>query len=229
MRGTSCTHKVLRCIRRSVRLGKVSAVLDDSKLQEGGSSETAIEQGDFEGASESYFYLSDDRYMNFLESGDGNRCELRQIDQWITSASTAHGMAGDVKVFQPEDSSLDELTFMQIHDDTNADNAINKPLIRLVWLAERSDDSLTDYIYAIIRTSVDDDEYDYVPLIARPDGFFNAEISCQSNTMVVTIDGETKISRDVAYWEDLDSYYKAGVYLQNDGEGHVQFDTLDYY
>ncbi|RMF65928.1 MAG: polysaccharide lyase family 7 protein, partial [Calditrichaeota bacterium] len=181
---------------------------------------------EFEGFADWYFYLaqtSSDNYMTFVMSGDHNRSELRQMNEWKTSTSSWRKMIGEVKCFYPSTSSLDQYTFMQIHDS----DGINKPLVRLVWLRSRSGKS--DHLWAVIRTSVSSSSYQYVDLGARPSGFFKAEIKVRNNTLKVKINGVTKVSKNVSYWSAYHNYFKAGVYLQDAGTAKVQFKSLKYY
>lgn len=204
-------------------LSKFRSVLDDSKLQ-APESGTAVAQGNFANFGAEYFYLSSGRYMTFVMDGDSKRSELRQMIEWKTSTSSYRKMIGDVKVFTPTTSSLNQFTFMQIHD---SEDTPNKPLIRLLWHRER--DGQSKYLWAVVRTSVSSSTYEWTKLIKAPSGFFKAEIKVLSNVMKVKINGVEYLNKNVGYWSSLSSYFKAGVYLQDPGEAKVQFDTLKFY
>eukprot|EP00752_Nemacystus_decipiens_P015226 g13559.t1 len=215
-------------------LVKFQPVLDDSKLQAPTSSPALIPQGGFPGQSNQYFYLDPTgQYMTFQVSGDSNRSELRQETgtDWQTSTTDRLSLDGRVRLALPGTQTPEQYTFMQIHD-TGA--GLNKPLIRLTWQRER--DSIEDHLWAAIRTPDDfgqpiaDDNLDTlsVDLGARPTGFFDASIVVQNNQMKVLIDGQVKVDMDVSYWDGLDNYFKAGVYLQDPGEVAVEFDQLAY-
>lgn len=212
-------------------LSKYHSILDASKLQAPDSS-TAIRQGHFPGISEWYFHLdASGKYMTFEMDGSKNRSELRQMDEWYTSASTWQKIIGEVKVFYPETPSLNQFTFMQIHDSGTEDDHVteiyNKPLIRLAWIRDRG--GADDHLWAIIRLSSSIDSFEYINLGSRPDSFFKCEIKVKNNKMRVRINNETKLELDVSYWEQLRSYFKSGVYLQSEGTAKVQFRKLKYY
>ncbi len=203
---------------------KYRPVLDDSKLQAPTSSPAAVNQGDFAGFSDEYFQLdSSGKYMTFEMDGSHNRSELRQMEEWYTSTSTWRKIIGEVKVFYPTTSNLNQFTFMQAHDS----EAFNKPLIRLAWI--RSRQGSNDHLWAIVRLSSETNSFQYVNLGKRPNSFFKCEIKIKNNKMVVRINNETRFQLDVDYWESLSSYYKAGVYLQSEGSAKVQFRKLKYY
>jgi hypothetical protein len=208
-------------------------VLDDSRLQGPGSN--TILNGDlvtgppspYDGYASNQFRLastSKDDYMTFQQSGDSKRSELRQLIEWQTSTSSYRKMIGEVKVFFPSTGSLNEFTFMQVHDSGSYPN---KPLIRLAWIRNR--DGFYDWLWCIRRTSVGSSTYIKTPLIPRPSGFFKAEILVINNELRVKINGSTKVDADVSYWDGLNSYFKAGVYLQDPGTAKTQFRRLNYY
>ncbi len=215
-------------------LSKYRPVLDDSKLQAPTSS-TLIAHGDFADKSNQYFRLdSSGKYMTFTVSGDSKRSELRQMSgDWQTSTSSWRKMIGEVKVFYPNSSSssLDQFTFMQIHDSTS----LNKPLIRLVWHRSRSGQS--DHLWAVIRIPANPNQpisssnlaTQWEDLGPRPSGFFKSEIKVKNNQMKVRINSVTKVDVDVTYWDGLDSYFKAGTYNQDPGTSKVQYRSLKYY
>jgi len=207
-------------------LTKFRSVLDDSKLQ-GPTSATLISQGNFAGQYfDPEFVLVSNQYMKFSRTDwntSGRRTELRQMNEWRTSDSSANKMIGEVKIFKP--SGMNECTFMQIHDSGSAPN---KPLIRLVWHGERS--GISDGIWAVVRNGAGSSaSYTKTHIAPRSSTFEKYEIRVQNNTLKVKLNGVTKISTDVSYWEDLDSYFKAGVYNQGPGSSKVQFRKLRYY
>lgn len=203
---------------------KFRPVLQDSKLQAPTSSPAAVSRGNFPGFSASYFKLVQDRYMQFEMTGKGKRSELRQEVEWKTSSSSSKKIIGNLKIFNPSTSSLNQFTFMQIHDSGSSPN---KPLVRLVWLRNRN--GIQDHLWCIRRTSVNNNTYEYTNLGPRPGGFFKCEILVVNNQLRVKINDTTKVNKNVSYWANLNSYYKAGVYLQDEGTAKVQFDTLRYY
>ena len=217
-------------------LEKFRPVLDDSKLQAPTSSPALIRQGDFAGASNQYFFLDETgQYMTFTVTGDGNRSELRQESgEWDTSTGTPRRISARVEVFEPEDTGLEQFTFLQIHDTTNDPGSLNKPLIRITRRGDYR--STQDHLWAHIRTpadfsqpiSLDNLATLNIDLGPRPEGFFDADIQVQDSQLKVWINGENKVDVDVSYWDGLNNYFKAGVYNQDPGTSIVQFDTLQY-
>lgn len=217
-------------------LEKFRPVLDDSKLQAPTSSPAKIEQGDFAGKSNEYFFLDDtNTRLTFTVSGDSNRSELRQLSgDWDTATDTAQRLIGRIKVFRPGTSSLRQFTFMQIHDKKEGDQGLNKPLIRLAW--RKSQRGNKDHLWAAIRTPKDPNKpislknlgSEWVNLGPRPEGFFDIEICVQQGQMTVILGGQTVVNKDVSYWNGLKNYFKAGVYNQNPGTSKVEFDVLRY-
>lgn len=197
------------------------------------SSPAVIKQGEFAGASNAYFFLDPTgRHMVFTVEGDSMRSELRQESgDWLTSTTAKRSLSGRLQIDIPETDSLNQFTFMQIHD-TN--DGLNKPLIRLTWQRDR--DGLSDHLWAVIRTPDDPtrpisgDNLSSVSLDLgpRPTGFFDALIGVRENRMWVEIDGEVLVDMDVSYWDGLDNYFKAGVYLQDEGRATAVFDELAY-
>ncbi len=118
------------CFARSpYDLAKFKSVLSESKLKAPNSKTVACPQGKFSGYESKYFHLNNlDDFITFKIQGKAQRAELRQMREWKTSSSQAQIMQGEIKVIFPATSSLNELTFMQIH----ASNPLpNKPLLRL--------------------------------------------------------------------------------------------------
>ena len=211
-------------------------VLEDSKLQAPTSSPAMIERGDFAGKSNPYFFLDDTgTRLVFTVTGDSKRSELRQLSgDWDTATATPQRLVARVKVFVPETPELKQYTFLQIHDKKNGDAGLNKPLLRLTWQQNRK--GKADHLWAAIRTPDDMSKTislknlatDTIDLGPRPAGFFAAEIRVQNGRMTVLLDGETKVDKDVSYWNGLANYFKAGVYNQDPGTSKAEFAALAY-
>ncbi|BFM10161.1 hypothetical protein R50072_03140 [Simiduia litorea] len=203
------------------------SVLDASKLQAPTSS-TLIAQGNFDKdtAWNSYFYSSNlkPNSVTFTVEGLSQRSELRQMSEWYTK-DAGNRMKGTFTIDDPLSGNVDQLTFMQIHDS----EAFNKPLLRLVWLRERS--GISDHVWAVIKDDViAAGAYTYVDLGSYNSAGHSAEIAVANNKMTISLDNVVKVNaRDVSYWQDLSSYFKAGVYLQTDGRATVNFTALDYF
>jgi len=217
-------------------LKKFRAVLDDSKLQAPKSSPTKINQGKFKGASNEYFFLDKTgQYMTFTVAGDKNRSELRQVSgDWDTASKSPQRMIARVKVFVPEDKQLEQFTFIQIHDKKNGSKGLNKPLLRITRRGNYR--RKRDHLWAAIRTpknsskpiSLKNLSGQHIDLGPRPKDFFDIEVRVQNSRMIITLDGQKKVDVDVAYWDGLDNYYKAGVYNQDSGRSKVEFESLRF-
>ncbi len=213
---------------------KYQPVLNDSKLQAPDSS-TLINQGEFEGQYNQYFYVPDsgNLWMTFEVTGDHARSELRQITTWYTSEpTTINKMIGNTLIVDPQLGSVDEITFMQVHDVTDNGNAINKPLVRLVWMREYQ--GVEDHYWAVIKADACEscDNYDKIDLGEYRDSAVKFEIRLGNNELSIKRDDVTHSEingYDVSYWGELESYFKAGVYNQTSGTGVVQFESLNYY
>jgi len=113
---------------------------------------------------------------------------------------------------------------MQIHDDANAGNGPNKPLIRMYRSKSRGSGN---HIWAAIKTDKSGQKTTHVDCGRAPSGYFNCDISISGGRMTVKINGSTKVSRNVSYWT-FPSYWKAGVYNQNSGGTRINFNELTW-
>lgn len=169
--------------------------------------------------------------MMFRISGDSNRAELRQMREWkpkdaIASNSTV-GMRGEVDLKFPSTPSLLQYTFAQIHTTGNLGNP-TKPFLRLVWMREK--EGRSDGIWAVVRQSVFQNVTEWYYLTSRRDGLMSFDITMKQSGLFVSIDNKMLFSdNDVSYWNDVESYFKAGAYLQDEGEARVGFNSLEYY
>eukprot|EP01059_Diplonema_ambulator_P005866 TRINITY_DN1564_c2_g1_i1.p1 TRINITY_DN1564_c2_g1~~TRINITY_DN1564_c2_g1_i1.p1 ORF type:complete len:277 (+),score=41.34 TRINITY_DN1564_c2_g1_i1:60-890(+) len=209
---------------------KYRSVIDQSYLQAPTSGDRLVEQGEFAGVYNQYFYVPDegDRWMTFEVSGKDGRSELRQVDIWSTNDTAyAHGMRGHLVVEQTE---VDQITFMQIHDRVVT---INRPLLRMVWMA--SFQGVEDAYWAFIKSDACPEcrNYDKYMLAPRTAMKVEFEVLVKQSKLTITVNGAVapQINNyDVNYWNHLKSYWKAGVYNNwNNGTGKVKFWTLDFY
>lgn len=49
--------------------------------------------------------------------------------------------------------------------------------------------------------------------------------------MLIIVDGEVLVDKDMSYWHDVQNYYKVGLYLNDldsKGKTKVQFERLEY-
>ena len=217
-------------------LKKFRSVLKDSKLQAPTSSPTLIERGNFKGVSNQHFFLDETRqYMTFTVAGDKNRSELRQeTGDWDTASKKPQRLIARVKVFVPQDRQLEQFTFLQIHDKQQGKTGLNKPLLRVT---RRNKYRRTqDHLWAYIRTpknlskpiSLSNLATEVVDLGPRPKGFFDVEVRVQNGQMIISINSQIKVDKDVSYWNGLANYYKAGVYNQDAGRSKVEFESLRF-
>eukprot|EP01059_Diplonema_ambulator_P005868 TRINITY_DN1564_c2_g2_i1.p1 TRINITY_DN1564_c2_g2~~TRINITY_DN1564_c2_g2_i1.p1 ORF type:complete len:246 (+),score=63.36 TRINITY_DN1564_c2_g2_i1:56-793(+) len=210
---------------------KYRSVLDDSYLQ-APTSVRLVNQGEFAGVYNQYFYVPDegDRWMTFEVSGKKHRSELRQASAWYLNDTVyVHKMIGHVVV---ESTEVEEVTFMQIHDVTGNENAINRPLLRLVWMASYR--GVSNSYWAIIKADACAECYNYDKIVIAPHSAtkIKFEIRVQESKLTVKVNGVAApeiYNYDVSYWNHLESYFKAGVYNQADGTGKVKFWTLKHY
>jgi len=210
-------------------LDKFKPVLNISKLQAPVSSYNPLysrKYGDFEDYSNKYFYLQDGKYMVFYMCGDHNRSELRFKNDWKTDTEEEKVLEARVKLFPLNQKR--EFTFLQIHADSTLKNVptINKPLLRIVWYKKLR--GKKDHLWAVIRLNGNtfSKNYQKIDLGVVPNHFFNVKITVRKNFLKIYLDGELKVKKSVSYWKDFYNYFKAGVYLQDDGCAKVLFDKL---
>lgn len=165
-----------------------------------------------------YFYVADDDKMLFNQSGDSRRTELRHETNWdLTQANRSlHGRIDIVE------QTCEQVTIMQIHDDANAGAGPNKPLLRIY---KHNGNFPTNHIWAAIKTDDGGANTTHIELGEDPGGYFNCDIRLVDGNMIIDFEGEEKVNMDVSYWT-WPSYWKAGVYLQDDGEATAHFDEL---
>jgi len=114
------------------------------------------------------------------------------------------------------------VTVMQIHDDANSGSGPNKPLLRIY---KHNAKDPVNHIWAAIKTDEVGVSTMHVDLGEDPGGFFNCDIRLVDGNMIIDFEGEEKVNMDVSYWT-WPSYWKAGVYLQDDGVATAHFDDL---
>ena len=165
-----------------------------------------------------YFYVVDQDKILFHQSGDSRRTELRNETNWdLTQADRSlHGRIDIVE------QTCDQVTVMQIHDDANAGPGPNKPLLRIY---KHNAKSPSNHLWAAIKTDDGGINTTHVDLGEDPGGYFNCDIRLVDGRMIIDYEGEEKVNVDVSFWT-YPSYWKAGVYLQDDGEATAYFDDL---
>ncbi len=165
-----------------------------------------------------YFYVVDGDNIRFNQTGDSRRTELRNETNWdLTEANRSlHGRIDIVE------QTCDQVTVMQIHDDANAGPGPNKPLLRIY---KHNAKDPVNHLWAAIKTDDGGSNTTHVDLGEDPGGYFNCDIRLVDGNMIIDYEGEEKVNMDVSFWT-FPSYWKAGVYLQDDGEATAHFDQL---
>ena len=206
---------------------KFKPVIDQSKLQifkdDGLSSDTnntTVDYGEFDGKKFPEFYVDTQENLHFEIDKKANtyktRSELREgPNSWSTSDTEGHYWVATLKCLKPK-VGITSYTWMQIH---GTNDSYNYPLLRLFWVRDR--EGVYDHIWAIIIITGSDADriYDYIDLGARPSNFFSAEVHVKNNILDILIDHQLKATRNVTYWQDVQNYFKAGVYIDRYGDG----------
>jgi len=219
---------LLYCHDSPYSLEKFVPILKITKLQAPKSKYNplySVKQGNFAYYENRYFYLQDNKYMTFYMCGYKNRSELREVNDWKVNSETPLVLNAKVKIFPL--NAKREFTFLQIHADSTLKNSINKPLLRIVWKKELH--NLHNHIWAVIRTSANiyKQKYKKVDLGLMPKEFFNVKITVANSKLNILINNHTLIKNfDISYWDKYYNYFKAGVYLQDEGCAKVLFDKL---
>ncbi|MFI0429509.1 polysaccharide lyase family 7 protein [Mariniflexile sp. HMF6888] len=192
--------------------------IGECKLQAPTSSTAATQAELIAGYTSSWFYVADGDKVAFNQSGSSNRTELRDERNWDLTQGD-QSLFGRIDVVQ---QTCDQVTLMQIHDDANAGNGPNKPLLRIY---KHQTKSPINHIWAAIKTDAGGQNTTHVDLGIDPGGYFDCEIKLVSGNMIINFNGVEKANMDVSYWS-YPSYWKAGVYLQDNGEATAYFDEL---
>lgn len=208
-------------------LKKFRNTLDISKLQAPSSSYNplySVKYGNFAYYSNKYFYLQDRRYMTFFMCGKKNRSELRFKQDWKVDTKNAITLKTSVKLFPLNEKR--EFTFLQIHADSTLKNSINKPLLRIVWKKELH--GKKNHLWAVVRMdNTIKGKYAKFDLGVMPQDFFMIKIRILHSKISLWIDEKEVLNGlDVSYWDRYYNYFKAGVYLQDEGCAKALFDEI---
>ncbi len=203
-------------------------VLNKTRLQYPDST-TDVDYGEFDGIVRNHFYL-DKSFLTFQLDKQTNSASMRSELRfgpytWDVSTEKEHILSAKVRCYGS--SELSKYTFMQIHEYQGA----NLPLLRLAW--ERRKEGVTNHIWAGVVTSRDLENrvYEWIDLGKRDDKFFDITISVKSSKMLVSVNGNLLVEKDISYWNGTQNYYKAGLYLnhlESKGKTKVQFERLEY-
>ncbi|WP_258104432.1 Ig-like domain-containing protein [Marinoscillum sp. MHG1-6] len=192
--------------------------MGECKLQAPTSSTAATTAELIAGYTSSWFYVADVDKVAFNQSGYANRTELRDLRNWLVSDGdrSLHGR------FNVVEQTCDQVTLMQIHDDANAGNGPNKPLLRIYRHLVKSP---TNHLWAAVKTDATGANTTHIDLGLNPEGYVNCDVKIIGGYMIIDVDGVEKVNMDVSFWT-WPSYWKAGVYLQTDGDATAYFDDL---
>ncbi|MEA3522267.1 MAG: polysaccharide lyase family 7 protein, partial [Campylobacterota bacterium] len=196
-------------------------VIDRSKLQlyyDG----VAIDYGGFDNYKSSNFYVDSDENLHFtidkVPETYKTRAELREgpdLYSWSTADLEGHYWVATLRCLKPA-KGVSSYTWMQIHGTSDT---YNYPIIRLLWEREKND--AYDHLWAvtILSDPYSNNIYEYTDLGPRPDGFFSAEVHVRNNIMDILINHTLIKTYNVTYWQEIQNYYKAGVYINRFGDG----------
>lgn len=192
--------------------------LAECKLQAPTSSTIATQSDLINGYSSANFYVADGDKIAFNQTGAVMRTELRYETNWVVSDGD-RSIHGRLKFIE---QTCDQVTVVQIHDDANAGSGPNKPLLRIY---KHQTKSPVDHLWAAVKTDVGGVNTTHIDLGLAPTDYFGFDVRIVGGNMIIDIDGEEKANVDVSFWT-FPSYWKAGVYLQDEGEATVHFDEL---
>ncbi|MEM7656058.1 MAG: polysaccharide lyase family 7 protein [Bacteroidota bacterium] len=165
-----------------------------------------------------YFMVADGDKILFNQSGDSRRTELRNETNWNLNDQN-RSLHGRLDVVE---QTCDQVTVLQIHDDANAGDGPNKPLLRIY---KHNAKWPLNHIWAAIKTDDGGSNTMHVDLGEDPGGYFTCDIRLVDGNMIIDFEGEEKVNMDVSFWT-FPSYWKAGAYLQDNGEATIYFDEL---
>lgn len=196
---------------------KFQSYLELCKLQSPLSNTEATASSIMNGYSSASFFVADSDKIAFSQTRDANatkvRSELRYENNWLVENQNRSLHANlDVKI-----QTCEQLTLLQIHDDANAGNGPNKPLLRVY--------SLNGGLFAAVKTDSEGVATTHIPMGSLPSGYFDCDISLEDERLLVSVNGSEFVNRDISYWS-FPSYWKNGAYLQDTGEALVYFNEL---
>ena len=197
---------------------KFQGFIGGSKLQAPTSSTIATQAELISGYSDEFFYVFENNKIAFNQTGASMRTELRHEENWVVSDGDRSFCAKIDVVLQ----TCDQVTVVQIHDDANAGNGPNKPLLRIY---KHQTKSPANHLWAAIKTDDGGVNTKHVDLGEDPGGYFDCEVKIVDERMIIEIDGVEEANEDISFWT-FPSYWKAGVYLQDAGEATAHFDKL---
>lgn len=204
------------------------------------------------------FYVNkDSQALVFTMSGNKLRSELRIKKNFRTDLpDTFYHLKATLEPVNPMESVKNsdflqnEITYLQVHNNgfsQDAKGRLPHPLLRIVWKKDKN--GILNHYWAIIKNNTlickgeegisnkdkpecqGKNEYTSYDLGELKDkGTSDFEIIVGKQTLLINVDGETKVTHDIAYWKDVLSFFKAGVYNQfSKGTSQVNFYKLEYF
>lgn len=197
---------------------RFQAFMGECKLQAPTSSTIASQSQLIAGYTDDDFYVVDGDKVAFSQSGSSMRTELRNETNWTLSEGD-RSLHARINVV---DQTCDQVTVLQIHDDANAGSGPNKPLLRVY---KHQTKSPANHLWAAIKSDDGGTNTTHIDLGLTPAGYFDCDVKLVNGNMTIDLDGVEKVNMDVSYWT-FPSYWKAGVYLQDEGEATAYFERL---
>jgi len=258
--GCATTYKAPSGVQvEPATISKFESILSQSKwhvsvpnAKPGNKSELALDSN-FAGIVNENFYVDEaSKAFVFKMEGYKLRNELRVIDNFRSDETRKfHHLSADLHLVNPVDSvknsDKNEITLLQVHNKGTVDdgkhglNYIPHPLLRVVWLGERS--GIKNHFWAVVKNNalnckkvagktLDPEcknsyiKYDLGAAKANAPTKFDIIVGNQK--LEVKLDGKTKVNHNISYWAHMVSYFKAGIYNQfKNGQSEVHFYDLD--
>lgn len=192
--------------------------LEQCKLQAPGSSTAATSAEIIDGFSSENFYVAESDKVAFYQSGSLQRTELRFLEDWYVNESNQVFHTN----FKIAEQTCEQLTVIQIHDDANVGDGPNKPLLRVYSHTEKSP---ANHLWAALKTDAGGSTTEHFDLGEIPSGYFDCDVMIQNGTMTISVNSSEMLVYDVSYWT-FPSYWKNGVYLQDEGTATTYFSEL---
>lgn len=199
-------------------ISKFQSFISECKLQAPTSATIATAAQLAGGYASEDFYVVDPDKMAFTQTGASMRTELRHETNWQVQDGDRI-LQSRVKIYE---QTCDQVTFLQIHDDANAGSGPNKPLLRVYRHLVKTP---SDHLWAAIKTDPQGVNTQHYDLGETPADYFDCTVSIESGQLNIYINGQKKATLDVTFWT-FPSYWKAGVYLQDEGRATAYFDQL---
>jgi hypothetical protein len=214
--------------------GKFLDLIEHSKLQLF-LKDTSIEYTDLIDFKSPEFYVDEEDNLNFTVYKEYNtskvRSEIKEWPkslEWSTADTKVHSWVATLKCLKPK-VGISSYTWMQIHGNFET---YNYPVLRMIW--QRNKDGIYNHLWAMVIVSNPHSQriYEYVDLGEKPDGFFTAQVDVKDNIMKIMINNNLIKVYNIKYWQEVQNYYKAGVYIDRFGDGgsvSVIFEKLDFF